>query len=125
MSREIDDLAKAFFEAIEGDQLEKVRELYAPDVEVWHNVTDHAQSREENLKLLANFAGRVSKRRYEVLSREFFPGGFVQRHRLHGELGSGQPLALHACLVVHVADGRISRLYEYLDSAAVQPAFAS
>ena len=124
MSRELDDLADAFFAAIERGDLDKVREIYAPEVEVWHNVTGRTQTRDENLKLLDFFAGRVPQRRYEVLSRDFFPGGFVQRHVLHGELASGEPLEAAVCLVIHAEDGRIQRLYEYLDAAAVQAAFA-
>jgi ketosteroid isomerase-like protein len=59
-----------------------------------------------------------------VLARDFFPGGFVQRHVLHGKLASGELVAAPVCLVVHVADGRIERLYEYLDPAAVRGVFA-
>jgi ketosteroid isomerase-like protein len=65
----------------------------------------------------------VSELRYEVLSREPFPGGFVQRHVLHGKVASGELIAAPVCLVVHVAGGRIERLYEYLDPAAVRAAF--
>ena len=66
----------------------------------------------------------MPSRRYEVLSREFFADGFVQRHLLHGTTVSGEKLELHACLVVHFAGDRIARLYEYLDSAAVRSVFS-
>ena len=125
MSHEINDLASAFFAAIERGDLERVREIYSPDVAVWHNVTGRSQTREENLKLLEYFASRVPTRRYEVSSREFFPGGFVQRHVLHGELTTGETLAAPVCIVIHVEGGHIVRLYEYLDAAAVAAAFAS
>ena len=58
-----------------------------------------------------------------MLAREFFPGGFVQRHVLHGKTASGETLAAPVCLVVHVEDGAIRRLFEYLDPAAVRAAF--
>jgi len=86
-------------------------------------VTGRTQSREENVRLLGLFVDRVPERRYEVLSREFFPGGFVQRHLLHGKTATGEKLELHACLVVHFAGDRIERLFEYLDSAAVRSVF--
>jgi ketosteroid isomerase-like protein len=121
---ETDALASAFFAAIERGDLAAVRELYSPAAEIWHNVTKRSQSREENLALLESFTGRVSERRYEVLAREFFPGGFVQRHVLHGRLGSGERIAAPVCLVVHVSGGRIERLFEYVDFAAVRGAFA-
>lgn len=117
-------IASEFFAAIARADLEAVREIYAPHAAIWHNVTGRTQTREENLKLLRHFTGRVAELRYEVLSREFFPGGFVQRHVLHGKLASGELIAAPVCLVVHVSGGRIERLYEYLDPAAVRAAFA-
>lgn len=74
MADAIDALATQFFAAIERGDLDAVRALYAPGAEIWHNVTNRIQTRVENLKLLRYFTGRVSARRYEVLSRDFFPG---------------------------------------------------
>lgn len=124
MNDEIDAIASQFFAAIERADLDAVRELYSPDAEIWHNVTGKSQTREENLALLRYFTGRVSELRYEVLAREFFPGGFVQRHVLHGKVESGDRVAAPVCLVVHVSRGRIERLFEYLDPAAVRSVFS-
>jgi ketosteroid isomerase-like protein len=124
VTEDLDTIASGFFAAIERGDLERVRELYAPAAEIWHNVTGRAQTRDENLALLRYFTGRVSELRYEVLAREFFHGGFVQRHILHGKLGSGDLIAAPVCLVVHVSRGRIERLFEYLDPATVRGAFA-
>jgi len=119
----IETAASEFFAAIERGDLDAVRELYSPRVEVWHNVTGRSQTREENLALLRYFTGRVSELRYEVLAREFFEGGFVQRHILHGKLESGDLIAAPVCLVVYVSTDGIRRLFEYLDPAAVRGAF--
>ena len=99
MDQSTEAVATRFFAAIERGDLEGVRELYAPDVRVWHNVTGRTQSRDENLRLLTFFASRVADRRYEVLARDHFPGGFVQRHVLHGKLASGETVAAPVCLV--------------------------
>ena len=123
MIEETDTIASAFFAAIERSDLDAVRELYSPAVEIWHNVTGKSQTRDENLALLRYFTGRVSELRYEVLAREFFEGGFVQRHILHGKLASGERIAAPVCLVVHVSRGKIERLFEYLDPASVRGAF--
>lgn len=72
---------------------------------MWHNVTQGTQSRDENLRLLEHFTARVKDLRYEVLAREFSPGGFVQRHTLHARVASGEPIAVPVCIVIHVADG--------------------
>ena len=124
MTDEIDTIASAFFAAIERGDLDVVRELYSAEAEIWHNVTNRVQTRDENLALLRYFTRRVSERRYEVLAREFFDGGFVQRHVLHGRLESGDLIAAPVCLVIHVSKGRIDRLFEYLDPATVRAAFA-
>jgi len=124
VSEPSNSIAVQFFAAIERGDLDAVRELYSPSVEVWHNVTGQTQTREENLKLLGYFTGRVCELRYEVLARDFFDGGFVQRHILHGKLETGEMIAAPVCLIVYVAGGRIQRLFEYLDPAAVQAAFA-
>ena len=120
---ETEALASRFFAAIERGDLEAIREIYSPDAKIWHNVTGRSQTREENLALLRYFTGRVSELRYEVLARELFRGGFVQRHILHGKLESGDLVAAQVCLVVYVSAGRIERLFEYLDPAAVQGVF--
>ena len=124
MTNETDKIASELFAAIEQGDLDAVRELYSPQVEIWHNVTNRSQTREENLALLKYFTGRVSELRYEVLARDFFHGGFVQRHILHGKLKSGDVIAAPVCLVVYVSAGKIARLFEYLDPATVRGAFA-
>jgi ketosteroid isomerase-like protein len=123
MTHEADTIASEFFAAIERGDFVAIRELYSPEAVIWHNVTAKSQTREENLALLRFFTGRVSKLRYQVLAREFFPGGFVQRHVLHGELESGDLIAAPVCLVVYISEGKIERLFEYLDPVSVQGAF--
>ncbi|HVH06445.1 MAG TPA: nuclear transport factor 2 family protein [Myxococcota bacterium] len=124
MAEAVEQLAQDFFAAIERGDLAAVRDFYAPDVRIWHNVTGKTQTREENLQLLTFFTGRVQARRYEVLGRDFFPGGFVQRHILHGKLASGEAVTAPVCIVIYVAEGKIRELFEYLDPAAVRAAFA-
>ena len=70
------------------------------------------------------FTRKVKGLHYEVVSREFFPGGFVQRCKITGELASGEALAVPLCLVIYLEDGRIVRLYEYIDAASIMPLFA-
>jgi ketosteroid isomerase-like protein len=120
---EVEQVASAFFAAIERADIDAIEALYSPEVEVWINVTGKSQGRAESVKLLRAFTSRVKGLAYEIELREPIAGGFLQRHILRGELASGQKLAVPVCLVVHVEDGRISRLYEYLDSAAIAPVF--
>jgi len=112
-------LANKLFDGIESGNVAVLREVYAPDVEIWHNTDLLVQTVDDNVRTLEGFVGRISERRYEDRRLDVFPGGFVQQHKLTGVRKDGQPVALHACLVCKVKNGRITRLDEYFDSAAV------
>ena len=70
------------------------------------------------------FHQKVKNLHYDVESREFFPGGFVQKCKIMGELASGEALAVPLCLIIYVEDGRIVRLYEYLNLQSMMHVFA-
>lgn len=122
MARDTDALLDEFFAAIEGGDIEAVSPLYAEDVEVWHNVTGRAIDKAASLDLLRFWTSKVSAMRYEVVERSCYEGGAVQRHVIHGQAG-GEPLEASICIVFHVDDGLITRIFEYLDPAAVASVF--
>ncbi|MFM5953197.1 MAG: nuclear transport factor 2 family protein [Novosphingobium sp.] len=117
--RDMLELAERFFRAVEAGDIDTVRDCYSANVAIWHNTDNLEQTRDENLATLRGMVARIADRHYEVLHREAFPGGFVQRHVLHGTRQDGVRLALHACILCQVAEGRITRLDEYFDSAQV------
>jgi ketosteroid isomerase-like protein len=110
------DVAERFFRAIEGGDVEAIRAIYAPDARIWHNNDQREQTVDENLRVLGWVTRNLKNRRYRVTRRVAIPGGFLQQHVLEAETANG-PFAMPACIVVEVANGRISRLDEYLDSA--------
>ncbi|HUO89681.1 MAG TPA: nuclear transport factor 2 family protein [Rhizomicrobium sp.] len=112
-------LANDFLDAVERGDLETVQRIYAPDAVVWHNFDDIAQPVAENLRTLAQVVKLLPERRYEQRRINVFDGGFVEQHVLNGRLASGRAVSLAACLVCTVRDGRITRLDEYLDAAAI------
>jgi len=61
----------------------------------------------------------VPERRYTDRRIEAFEGGFVDQHLLRGRLASGKEVSMAACLICKVVNGRITRLDEYFDSAAL------
>ena len=77
---EVDDLLDRFFDAIEHVDLAAIEQIYAPGVEVWHNVTMAAIDRRQSIDLLRFFTNRVRGMRYEILERQVWDGGAVQRH---------------------------------------------
>src|ERR1700678_2940989 len=95
-------LAKAFFDAIEGGDIDTVRATYAPAVAIWHNTDELENTRDENLVVLAGLIKRTRSRHYEERRLQVFPGGFVQQHELRIVRPDGVELTLPACLVCKV-----------------------
>ena len=112
-------LANDFLDAIEHGDIKTVQSIYAPDAVVWHNTDNIAQPVADNLATLANFIKFVPQRRYTDRRIEAFDGGFVDQHLLKGRLASGKEVSMAACLICKVVNGRITRLDEYFDSAAL------
>jgi ketosteroid isomerase-like protein len=109
--------ADALFDAIERGDVDAVRAIYAPDARIWHNFDQVEQSVDDNLRILGWMASAFTKRSYEVTFRKEWDDGFVQQHVLHLTKKDGTVVALPACIVARVVDGKITRIDEYLDSA--------
>jgi len=110
-------LADRIMRAIETGDREAVAACYAPGARIWHNFDGVEQTVEENLRALAWVEKRLGARKYRIVARHAFDGGYVQQHELTGTLANGEAFSMPACLVVQVKDGRIARLDEYLDTA--------
>jgi ketosteroid isomerase-like protein len=64
---------------------------------------------------------RVSNLKYVDIRVTPFAGGYVQQHRVIGDLPNGDRLNIPACFVVQVREGKIAHRDEYIDSAALAP----
>jgi ketosteroid isomerase-like protein len=116
------DIADRLFAAIEAGDGATLAELWSDDVTVWRLGGGPARDKARALKVIAWFVDSTTDRRYEVLDRQIFEGGFVQQHTLHAVDATGAPLSFRACLVVRVSmDGLITRIDEYLDPADLAP----
>jgi ketosteroid isomerase-like protein len=113
------DLAERLFAAIAAGDVDGVRAIYAPGCVVWHNHDAVEQPAEDNLRTLAWVTRNIRDLRYEEIRRQATETGFVQQHVLRGIAPNGKALEVPACVVGTVADGKITRLDEYLDSAAL------
>ena len=113
------DVAARLFAAVEAGDVTAIAQLYAPDAVIWHSHTGTTQTAEENVQVLGMVTKRLRDLRYEEVRRQRTDRGFVQQHVLRARGPEGQPVELRACMVCDVVDGRITRLDEYLDGAAV------
>ena len=114
---DINALADRIFAAIEAGDVAAVRAIYADDVSVWHNFDQVEQDREQNLRTLGWMHAHASGLRYTEVRRIVLDHGFVQQHVLRAVAPDGTEMAIPAMLHVHCADGRITRIEEYLDPA--------
>lgn len=110
-------LADRFMAALEAGDRETVRAFYAPGATVWHNFDNVDQSLDDNLKLLDWMARKLPQRRYRIVRREILPDGWLQQHILEGQRADGRSIQIHACCVISVKDGLITRIQEYVDPA--------
>lgn len=117
-------VAERLFAAIMRADIAGVREVYAPDCVIWHNNDGAEQNVEQNLKVLGWVTRKLENLRYEEIRRHETPTGFVQQHVLRGVTANGTAIAIPACIVCLVENGRITRLDEYIDSAHVAPLLA-
>lgn len=111
------ELARSFMTALEGDETEAARKHLDPAAGIWHNFDAHTQTVDENMALFEWMRRKARNRRYEITRLEEIEGGYLQQHILRMENQAGEELVLHACVVVSVADGLITRIEEYLDPA--------
>jgi ketosteroid isomerase-like protein len=114
----VDAVLDPFFAAIARADVETIAAYYAPDIQVWHNVTRTALDKAAAVEVLRRFTSRVQDIRYEVLDRFGDGNRVVQRHVLHGRAPGGT-LAANVCIVFELANGRITRIFEYLDGADI------
>jgi ketosteroid isomerase-like protein len=112
-----EELVIRFFAALEADDIDTLREIYAPDAVIWHNDDLIEQPVEDNLKVLQGLHRAVSGLRYDIVRRVPAADGVLQQHVLRGRLPNGAEVELHAAMYLQVRDGRITRIEEYLDSA--------
>jgi ketosteroid isomerase-like protein len=121
----IADVADRLFGAIEQSDIAMVEQLWNSDVVVW-KVADRDRDRERALRVIAWFINTTTDRRYEILDRQFFDGGFVQQHILHANGRSGGSISMRVCIVIKLgANGLIDRIDEYFDPAEIAPLLES
>jgi ketosteroid isomerase-like protein len=118
-SSQIDPLADAFFGALEAGSVEDVNACFAPGARLWHNFDRIARTPEENVAGLETLFTGFPKRSYVDVRRLPTAQGWVQQHVLRLERADGAVVDWPGCIVFDVAEGKITRLDEYVDIASL------
>ena len=110
-------IAADLFSAFETGDMDTVRQLCAPEFRARQNLNN-----EFDVETLIQFSQAVSAIvsdfRYENITRSATGSGFVEEHKVRGTLPNGSQLTLVACVVADIENGKITRLREYVDTAA-------
>ncbi|KUH93901.1 nuclear transport factor 2 family protein [Mycobacterium sp. IS-3022] len=119
------EVADRLFGAIESGDHDTIRRLWNDDIVVW-KVADGERDKDRALRVLDWFIDTTTQRRYEILDRQLFDGGFVQQHVLHATGHNGGVIAMRVGIVIKLgANGLISRIDEYFDPAEIAPLLES
>jgi ketosteroid isomerase-like protein len=106
---------------IEAGDVQGVDALYHDHAIVWRNIDNRELVKKQMLRVIEFLATQVTELRYDDVRVQATETGYVQQHTLRCIAPSGKPVEARACLVVTVEDGKVLRLDEYLDSAAMAP----
>jgi ketosteroid isomerase-like protein len=116
------DVADRLFAAIENGDAATVEQLWDNDVLVWKSGEPVDRDKKRALRVIDWFMETTTERRYEILDRQLFDGGFVQQHVLHANGRNGGSISMRVCLVIKLgANGLINRIDEYFDPAELEP----
>ena len=112
------NLADQLFAAIERGDEAALEQMFDEDIAVWRVGSHRDDDKARALRVLHWFIDVTERRRYEILDRQLFSGGFVQQHVLHATGHNGGSIALRVCIVIKLnVEALISRIDEYFDPA--------
>jgi ketosteroid isomerase-like protein len=109
-----------FVEALSTGDAVGLDALFTDDAVIWHNYDQVSQPAREALAALAALA--ALQPRYEITGRDVVDSTCVQRHVVHVTLPGGESASIPAIQRISMADGRIRRIDEYMDSAQMAAA---
>jgi ketosteroid isomerase-like protein len=116
------DLADRLFAAIEKSDVAAVDRLWSDDIAVWRAGARRDDDKRRALRVIDWFITTTTERRYEILDRRLFEGGFVQQHILHATGHAGQSISMRVCIVIRMGtNGLVNRIDEYFDPAEIAP----
>ena len=102
-----------------------VERCYAPDMTMWFNVTgEDIDARGEPRRARPTAPASTGGALYNDRIISTFDDGFVVQYTATSSRTTARRSPLSACLVAEVHDGKITKLFEYLDSGSSRPATA-
>jgi ketosteroid isomerase-like protein len=114
------ELAHAYLAASAANDAEALVALHEPDAVTWHNTDGVEVPVPVTVKQLRWLHRSAPGLAWEDVTFLGTDEGFVARWTMVGTTPGGAPFRIPSCLVVDVSDaGKVARVAEYLDSAAL------
>lgn len=114
-------LAERLVAAVRAADLVAYRSLCTPDSRHWVNLGPVEHSLDERVALLARERALLAEFNMVDIRVHQTDVGFVLQSNAHGMLNSGETIEMALCAVVTCEGDQITRLEEYVDSAAAAP----
>jgi ketosteroid isomerase-like protein len=111
-------VGKRLFSVSDRGDLNELREVFTPDVEIWHNTDESIIGVEQTIKNLHRIRSTAAVFEYRDLRVDPTPSGFVEQHLLYVKMPDGREVFDRVASVARVENGRIARFDAYHDSAA-------
>lgn len=117
----IETIADTFFAAIENGDVDTLNRLYDDEAGVWHNFDGITQTKQQGVQTLAQFAA-AAESKYVIDERFIIGDRVIQRHHIHIRMkASGATRVIPVAIFLTIRDGKVTEIYEYLDSAHAVP----
>jgi ketosteroid isomerase-like protein len=116
----VNRIMDAFNQAFNSGDPAAAERCFADGAIVWHNIDGIELTVQGMIGGMKTFVHLMPIRRVEVQQRYVLEDICVQQHAIVGHNSRGQAVRLLSCIVCRfAADGKIERIDEYLDSAAL------
>ena len=113
----LEQLADEIIAAAESADVGRLQKIFSPDFVFWQNTSMVAMPRAAAFQAFELLV-RIPKLQYQDIRRHYWEDGFVSQHVVTGQKRDGSTFRLPTCYVAEVRDGQVTRIEEWLDSAA-------
>jgi len=109
-------IAEQFVAAIDAEDVDAIRRLYAKGAKIWHDFDGVEQDPETNIRMLSALRKAVPSIRWVTTRIETLPQGFLLTYDLTMNFRDRE-LKIPSCVIGTVADGSITRIEEWVNAA--------
>ena len=114
------EVARRLIDCITRGDVEGVDRLYDDDIRVWRNIDERELVKKQALKVVG-ILSQLHDFEYRDVRIEATENGYVQQHILTCTGPKGDAVRVPSSMISRVENGRIVRIDEYADSAAMAP----